>query len=251
MGGEHGRETKLPRPQYGSSPRGRGTLHPIVRHARVFRFIPAWAGNTRSLGETPNRRTVHPRVGGEHGDRMGLNKNQVGSSPRGRGTRQPFRFFCGDGRFIPAWAGNTIGAAIEISPSAVHPRVGGEHAFGASRAKGCGGSSPRGRATRGRQDSAKFPPRFIPARAGNTLMSIAECSATAVHPRVGGEHQWLAEEMGLPVGSSPRGRGTQGDGAPVADCPRFIPAWAGNTPSRASLSWGGSVHPRVGGEHVS
>ena len=35
------------------------------------------------------------------------------------------------------------------------------------------------------------------------------------------------------------------------DLDRFIPAWAGNTPSRLRVSFHPPVHPRVGGEHFA
>ena len=49
----------------GSSPHARGTLFLTCENVRVPRFIPACAGNARSL-RTPRRRpTVHPRMRGE------------------------------------------------------------------------------------------------------------------------------------------------------------------------------------------
>ena len=51
----------------------------------------------------------------------------------------------------------------------------------------------------------------------------------AVHPRVGGEHDFFRPRFAAPIGSSPRGRGTLGTARGRASDPRFIPAWAGNT----------------------
>ena len=53
--------------------------------------------------------------------------------------------------------------------SAVHPRAGGEH----RRQDGLGGSSPRGRGTLTLGPQTSDDDRFIPARAGNTL--VATC----------------------------------------------------------------------------
>ncbi len=127
-GGEHALRDFLSIQARGSSPRGRGThLKQALKRASV-RFIPASAGNTRSLGETHNRHTVHPRVGGEHASRASKVARSVGSSPRGRGT--PGKRSSGRDavRFIPAWAGNTARHPSQGEWQPVHPRVGGEHA---------------------------------------------------------------------------------------------------------------------------
>ena len=49
----------------GSSPRGRGTGQHQRGDGLPGRFIPAWAGNSRSAMPAMWRRPVHPRVGGE------------------------------------------------------------------------------------------------------------------------------------------------------------------------------------------
>jgi len=50
----------------GSSPRVRGTLMCSVSSLKLWRFIPACAGNTPARGARWRQRTVHPRVCGEH-----------------------------------------------------------------------------------------------------------------------------------------------------------------------------------------
>ena len=57
------------------------------------------------------------------------------------------------------------------------------------------------------------------------------------------------EDMSLPFGSSPRGRGTLASVSFSRFRVRFIPAWAGNTTTRSSPAPRSTVHPRVGGEH--
>ncbi len=91
--------------------------------------------------------------------------------------------------------------------------------------------------------------RFIPACAGNTSGSSIRMSAVSVHPRVCGEHQRGRADLGYPVGSSPRVRGTL---QPHQNSPfflRFIPACAGNTTSSPCAPAAPTVHPRVCGEH--
>ena len=244
----------------GSSPRGRGTLsgipspasrspvHPRAGgehrrrsdpNARGRRFIPARAGNTR---------TIAPRV-----------TATTGSSPRGRGTRSLDR--CATGWRVPD-----------------HPRAGGEHRplflglYGAglriiparagnTPAAAClgqpvrAGSSPRGRGTqrlsppgRGWYKSTVHP------RAGGEHMqpSAARHPASTVHPRAGGEHDSPTSVVRrLVFGSSPRGRGTPSRSRATRPRCRFIPARAGNTRQRehALTRPRFPVHPRAGGEH--
>ena len=249
VGGEHPHSGYLGMRRSGSSPRGRGT--PSENGGRNFRsrFIPAWAGNTsRRPIRTPGK-PVHPRVGGEHSCARCLIWSGSGSSPRGRGTqcarpgRPDFQ------RFIPAWAGNTDKRATPWHRQMVHPRVGGEHRLSLDAEEWVAGSSPRGRGTLPRGAGGCGQYRFIPAWAGNTVMSVCMPPAKAVHPRVGGEHSKRNCCVSRGCGSSPRGRGTPGRVLGRILRSRFIPAWAGNTRKPPSGKSGRSVHPRVGGEH--
>ena len=86
MGGEH---DLFPIPdylQYGSSPRGRGTLEAGALCRFHPRIIPAWAGNTLGRLELATIVADHPRVGGEHSTMADIPGVRAGSSPRGRGT---------------------------------------------------------------------------------------------------------------------------------------------------------------------
>ena len=89
VGGEHGTHRAPERPYPGSSPRGRGTLPRVFGVDVNLRFIPAWAGNTKSYHPPGFSTTVHPRVGGEHTASDDEQFTVNGSSPRGRGTRPP------------------------------------------------------------------------------------------------------------------------------------------------------------------
>ena len=86
VGGEHASERSLFGLRCGSSPRGRGTRTYHESGGHVERFIPAWAGNTHVQVPFGGRLPVHPRVGGEHMERLRFWRGQWGSSPRGRGT---------------------------------------------------------------------------------------------------------------------------------------------------------------------
>ncbi len=237
--------------RFGSSPRGRGTPDIASLSFVHDRFIPAWAGNTKASTCQRQTRAVHPRVGGEHFDSGVSVSSGCGSSPRGRGTRAcdcpiGFRF-----RFIPAWAGNTVSAACASSTALVHPRVGGEHPAPNVAPNVAPGSSPRGRGTLPIICHPSRGQRFIPAWAGNTSQYCSSSHSSSVHPRVGGEHALLRYNALLPIGSSPRGRGTRTYQFAQQEATRFIPAWAGNTNTCCDVNCFNPVHPRVGGEHSS
>ena len=94
-------------------------------------------------------------------------------------------------------------------------------------------------------------PRFIPAYAGNTSGGAELNGKFTVHPRVCGEHPLMHTNHNIDTGSSPRMRGTQTTSILIPSCPRFIPAYAGNTFRIAAMRRILSVHPRVCGEHSS
>ena len=152
----------------GSSPRGRGTRVRLGGHFGLVRFIPARAGNTVSSLTSPASPSVHPRAGGEHWIAGADAINEVGSSPRGRGTPPVEDGVEATDRFIPARAGNTHEASAIRIPATVHPRAGGEHVGALLFSLFVSGSSPRGRGTQEGRSERALSRRFIPARAGNT-----------------------------------------------------------------------------------
>ncbi len=235
----------------GSSPRGRGTPVCVQSSFPPYRFIPAWAGNTRCAWERINLSSVHPRVGGEHVPLSAHYSDVFGSSPRGRGTRHDYRQPWRSRRFIPAWAGNTLGLSPPRNGRSVHPRVGGEHFGRLPTEQPDNGSSPRGRGTQVSNVQRSMFNRFIPAWAGNTLGYCSSAVHVSVHPRVGGEHTAFQMPSSTSFGSSPRGRGTRHDRRQAIRHCRFIPAWAGNTLETPSPLTCLAVHPRVGGEHLT
>ena len=125
----------------------------------------------------------------------------------------------------------------------------------------------RGTRRYGKQDLHRC--RFIPAGAGNTLISARPTSAMSVHPRWRGEHACRAAARRRPAvhprwrgehgrskpcgvinnGSSPLARGTLQRYAPSLQIRRFIPAGAGNTSISHTDLRRLPVHPRWRGEH--
>ena len=234
-----------------SSPRGRGTPFMFHDPSGSLRFIPAWAGDTHARLSRHSAHTVHPRVGGEHSCWRAMSPLISGSSPRGRGTPRHCAMTSPRNRFIPAWAGNTRPRRSSSSPTAVHPRVGGEHHPTTKNAIMLAGSSPRGRGTLACGRGFPKSVRFIPAWAGNTSFPPCRSSEPPVHPRVGGGHQGAPVRSVRRAGSSPRGRGTHDDALERERDGRFIPAWAGDTTGQTDRTMPPPVHPRVGGGHCS
>jgi len=166
--GEHVNEIIALVRQIGSSPRLRGTQLMASGAIGRFWFIPAPAGNTRSIRDICLGRAVHPRACGEHEEEGEGLVGQDGSSPRLRGTRQPGGRALPEIRFIPAPAGNTRRSIFTCCAA--------------------GGSSPRLRGTQELGGFIAVEARFIPAPAGNTFDSMGEEAFQEVHPRACGEH---------------------------------------------------------------
>ena len=165
---------------------------------------------------------------------------------RGTGYR------CGPGstsvRFIPARAGNSSCCRSAIWANSVHPRACGEQFRSCMVLVRSYGSSPRVRGTATILTGGGFLYRFIPARAGNSLVSFFMLRALTVHPRACGEQGTLKMPMAMPSGSSPRVRGTVALGHEHAVAGRFIPARAGNRVIGSSAGGVTAVHPRACGE---
>ena len=233
----------------GSSPRLRGTLLSLPQTHLTVRFIPAPAGNTRRATFSRWFPSVHPRACGEHLIRYYERAWEIGSSPRLRGTRTQSAGTPGQGRFIPAPAGNTFRSPLPLSCFSVHPRACGEHRRGRLQSRPDTGSSPRLRGTRQADPVGEAAERFIPAPAGNTFRWRSLRRSRPVHPRACGEHQRKILLYFSRHGSSPRLRGTLNRLG--QDCPddRFIPAPAGNTGLPPCACRSPPVHPRACGEH--
>ena len=132
----------------GSSPLTRGTRESGRVCYLIARFIPAYAGNSKSKSRRCLFSSVHPRLRGELilfliGCKIG-----IGSSPLTRGTQPQLFWSSGRLRFIPAYAGNSRLAS--------------------GRILGKQGSSPLTRGTQTGPRGQTLRRRFIPAYAGNS-----------------------------------------------------------------------------------
>ena len=112
------------------------------------------------------------------------------------------------------------------------------------------GSSPLARGTRPTYWHQNVPPRLIPARAGNTAVSIGIRNHLPAHPRSRGEHKWTARRTFGITGSSPLARGTRFHSMEDDPGARLIPARAGNTTSENGRLRTSAAHPRSRGEHL-
>ena len=153
----------------GSSPRVRGTVGPCLGFNLCGRFIPARAGNSGSVDMVLSDIPVHPRACGEQPRGGGMFKRSDGSSPRVRGTVLLRDCRMGVCRFIPARAGNSALSGLSVTLITVHPRACGEQSTAWDISTASYGSSPRVRGTVAFAMSSVGMPRFIPARAGNSL----------------------------------------------------------------------------------
>ena len=126
----------------------RGTLDGVSACFIPFGIIPAYAGNTSQKARALAGARDHPRVCGEHVDRVDVDRIGLGSSPRMRGTHVDRIRLLGHLGIIPAYAGNTHLRAGDGRLFRDHPRVCGEHDNGETDNSVVTGSSPRMRGTR-------------------------------------------------------------------------------------------------------
>ena len=206
--GEHRPTASNSQRPCGSSPPARGTPAGLARRTAVRRFIPACAGNTPTAARTIASWSVHPRLRGEHKRGVTRRMPSSGSSPPARGTPLRGHERRGGRRFIPACAGNTQLSGRCGCPTAVHPRLRGEHRSGLERVQEYGGSSPPARGTHALPGPGTLVWRFIPACAGNTPRVRVRSRMGAVHPRLRGEHDCCSRNSATTRGSSPPARGT-------------------------------------------
>ena len=159
----------------------------VVSGGAGARFIPARAGNRKSVRAGLFGAAVHPRTSGEQADAGGHVPPLSGSSPHERGTGDHLPCPFPTTRFIPARAGNRYLLQKWGRECAVHPRTSGEQVLGASVIHRSEGSSPHERGTEPRAPGRLERGRFIPARAGNSRLACPSAARMPVHPRTSGE----------------------------------------------------------------
>ena len=171
----------------GSSPHTRGAPSPAPESATGTRIIPAYAGSTTPSVMLGVSCRDHPRIRGEHGERVSLMETLS--------------------RIIPAYAGSTPGRRWCDPPPTDHPRIRGEHSVVTVTPFSSMGSSPHTRGAPTAPISRRRHSGIIPAYAGSTPCGTRILTVDRDHPRIRGEHgipKIRATEM---TGSSPHTRG--------------------------------------------
>ena len=154
-------------------PRLRGKLSEYgFRSCTSVRFIPAYAGNSARFCAPVALDSVHPRLRGKLSFSARACCFSIGSSPLTRETLPPKENPLSSGRFIPAYAGNSVSLQAVQTNSLVHPRLRGKLNIRYPDSRRIGGSSPLTRETRDSRASANRRRRFIPAYAGNSLKMV-------------------------------------------------------------------------------
>mgnify|MGYP000857128360 CR=1 FL=1 len=154
-----------------------------------------------------------------------------GSSPHGRGTQRGRTGSMGLSRFIPACAGNAWTGLLHGQDVPVHPRMRGERSSRSGPGVASHGSSLHARGTPLDGQPRFALTRFIPACAGNAVVSMLPYAIPPVHPRMRGERDHRSTHGHPARGSSPHARGTR----------RQLFARCSPNP----------VHPRMRGERTS
>ena len=213
-------------------------------------IIPACAGSTsgRPSRERPWR--DHPRMRGEHADKVNQQVVDMGSSPYARGAQAFGRKSSSPAGIIPACAGSTQGSHHGRLFPGDHPRMRGEHLGRSPEVGVLLGSSPHARGaplrTRGRRAAAGI----IPACAGSTLRRRPVGVGGGDHPRMRGEHSTRLRSTALRAGSSPHARGAPALHFAAAQKVGIIPACAGSTALCPLDTVADRDHPRMRGEHA-
>ncbi len=184
----------------------------IIRFTLLNGIIPALAGNTSATTRKDSNKWDHPRACGEHTDHQSAFDNELGSSPRLRGTLRNVLHIPWRTGIIPALAGNTCPRWDSNPLCWDHPRACGEHSTCTCTDSADLGSSPRLRGTPGDRLGDAHLHGIIPALAGNTMRYDSVCGAIRDHPRACGEHGTNAVSEWWTQGSSPRLRGTRTKG---------------------------------------
>ena len=152
--------------QCGLSPRVRGNPMRWTASLSLSRSIPACAGEPERKYRQARGRAVYPRVCGGTSAPTVLECDNLGLSPRVRGNRHQRIRTGGQGRSIPACAGEPIPSGVQQVNPGVYPRVcGGTIAIPIPAVKHQG-LSPRVRGNRRRRRLYLSQIGSIPACAG-------------------------------------------------------------------------------------
>ena len=212
---------------WGPSPLTRGSLQHDSALGRLFRSIPAHAGQPASRVSRRSVSWVHPRSRGAAPNSNTSPTANVGPSPLTRGSRQRNRVVSGASGSIPAHAGQPHMPRNSACVPRVHPRSRGA-ALGTVQAQHAGLGS-------------------IPAHAGQPTPAALGWHAIRVHPRSRGAADEAAAPDGILQGPSPLTRGSPQQAHGRDDQHGSIPAHAGQPHDNPKWALSHGVHPRSRG----
>ena len=231
----------------GLSPRVRGNLWQIRRHAEHDRSIPACAGEPMMPYSSSSSARVYPRVCGGTRSSTAAWYALTGLSPRVRGNRGASGAAEPHSRSIPACAGEPRGRRRWRPGPRVYPRVCGGTRRRSEPRPLSEGLSPRVRGNRCGCPGPAPRTRSIPACAGEPVQDGLHRRRHQVYPRVCGgtadRQPFLLRAGGL----SPRVRGNHLEHAYAGGEHGSIPACAGEPPCGMRPARGFRVYPRVCG----
>ena len=234
----------------GSSPPSRGIYAPCRGGFPRRGTIPALAGNTWGRRPRTRRAADHPRSRGEYPVEPSFVVALEGSSPLSRGIPGQHGIPGRIVRIIPALAGNTARRTNTLNPSTDHPRSRGEYTGPGGVVGDKEGSSPLSRGIHHPQGFDLAGGGIIPALAGNTHHCRAATSEPQDHPRSRGEYHIRCRNPIEGIGSSPLSRGIHRGRRRGRVLRGIIPALAGNTTAKRTLTTSGADHPRSRGEYA-
>ena len=236
--------------QRGSSPRVRGKRGGCGSGRCRSRLIPARAGPTQRYPRQPSHSPAHPRACGANRPAASSTGSKAGSSPRVRGKPTDCGLGGGNGRLIPARAGQTSDYTEKSRETPAHPRACGANDPGrVDKVLACG-SSPRVRGKPGGAEQAGDAVRLIPARAGPTMLMLVLIAEPPAHPRACGANRRSTNYSQTVSGSSPRVRGQLHAASPTPRRCRLIPARAGPTVGSLTIILPRAAHPRACGANA-
>ena len=235
----------------GSSPRMRGSLSSCLIVSYLSGIIPAHAGLTPLPWLSIYGTRDHPRACGAHHTIFNLCFNDMGSSPRMRGSRPSALSAASPCGIIPAHAGLTLEEALDLAALRDHPRACGAHAQMIIQLTIAEGSSPRMRGSLEHIEYGIPYQGIIPAHAGLTMKSTWSRKKRRDHPRACGAHIRSSCTSVNQTGSSPRMRGSQEGPVRAQQVHGIIPAHAGLTCSVCEIALMPKDHPRACGAHIT
>ena len=234
---------------------------------KVYRSIPACAGEPFSGGATAGPIAVYPRVCGGtiadivegeppgglsprvRGTHHSISHSQAiqGLSLRVRGNPAKYRRAPRRARSIPACAGEPTCIPAPTPAPTVYPRVCGGTRPVVVRSGGSGGLSPRVRGNHCIDTARRWKTRSIPACAGEPRAQAISQAPHKVYPRVCGGTSDICIATLSAAGLSPRVRGNRWDVGNYRKSGGSIPACAGEPDWDVPAASANAVYPRVCG----